>query len=443
MEMFHVEEFEKLRQGIERLLSAREGPFTNATSSDEYRKFINAVDMTGSMKLGVVVRGRKGRFFFGDPFGELPRLPHEVKSINLELHKVLPSTLVVAMDVYLTDEATESLLKVQSNRYLSKLWFYKLFPRGQAGGGYSRTGSRIEMRKEVLNWLNQFRSKVEEAIEPYLNGYFSQNSTERIAKLPAVEIFTLTGIPSNKEAFNNWRIESRQWYKSFGFRFRSDAYRNDNLLLLMPQDDVETHRRAAYRLVILKEPDLSSIEKEGPGVSKTEAIIESIQETLDDLLPGIVLLQLIESIQSKVEELREKVFGTIKSRYKLRAYSKLNKAILHISLLLDIFASEFEDWRRVMSMQSGNFIKIRSRPAENDESTFISEKLGHLKDKIPQLRKEVSHIRTWFSEHLATRNLEAVYWLTFIATIAALVGLANWSIIQDLLSYFWKLITHK
>lgn len=114
-ELFHINELEKFQSGLERL-------FPDLRDVSYYQDFIreSAGDILGggSVSVGTVVRKRQGPSIsgmFSDP--EMPRLPEEVKRVDIWLHKILPSALVVSMDVHLNERATQQLMRMQSKRY--------------------------------------------------------------------------------------------------------------------------------------------------------------------------------------------------------------------------------------------------------------------------------------------------------------------------------------
>jgi len=92
VEMFHIEDFEGLKESMIQLIPALEGEYWNKDFSDDFKHYAENVFVgVQGKKLGVIVHKQKGKNFFAQPLREIAELPKEVEYISIQLHKVLPS----------------------------------------------------------------------------------------------------------------------------------------------------------------------------------------------------------------------------------------------------------------------------------------------------------------------------------------------------------------
>ena len=138
VEVFHLEEFDKLRDGLIRLLPELASEVSVKNFADEFERRADSMSGTSSQVLGYLVRDKKALFLGFSPFRQIRELPPEIRSIKVELFKILPAVFAVTFDVHLTDEATARLVSLQDRRYLPTTRFERLIPwRAWEGGRLS------------------------------------------------------------------------------------------------------------------------------------------------------------------------------------------------------------------------------------------------------------------------------------------------------------------
>jgi len=306
IEMFHIEDCDQLMEGLLHLF-----PSLNEDWRIEHRYFLSffrhqagRISRSAYLNLGHIVREREGRLFAGS-YREMSELPAEVDYIGVWLHKILPSVFVVTLDVHLTDGATQRLLELQNRYYLPKIRFKKLVPWGTTGFGYSAIPAEVVMRQEILGWLKRLRGKVEACIKPFVSGYFMQQSSDKIARLPVIEVYALRGIPEGKEPLNAWMKTARGWWESLGFSFYGYNTYSDGKILFVTQDtDLDDGlSKSAHRLVVLWKPYLASISTEGFGRDEG-AVAHHTEYKLTAMLPIIAVSEFLEFSQRNIEKLR-------------------------------------------------------------------------------------------------------------------------------------------
>lgn len=447
IEIFHVEEFDKLQEGLIRLLPSLQDDFINKEFPTKFKHFIESITSGGWQNLGFICRESKGGLLLSKPSREIRYLPPEVDYIDIAIHKTLPSVVEITLDVHLTLEATKHLLELQEKHYLSRIRLRSLFPWKMKG--YSEEHVNSIITQQILAWVNNLRVNVELCIRPYIKGYFMQQSIGKKPCLPAIEVYGMKGLPEGEEALDTLRNDSWGWLNSLGFNFYYDIYGNGKSLFVWSNTN-STDNCTPHRLIVLWESYLKTVESE-LYCGEISAIVHNTIYVLDAILPCITVIEFLKTTQRNIEKLRMAVFGSMKlrpfSRYKLNRYIKLNNVVKQESMILERTSMEFNEQinsihYKMKTVEDMKVIKIN--PNVNEDKNLKDVSIKFVKFDINRLKKSLSLVTNSFSEYLSTRNMEVMYrlqlnifWLTIVVTIATIVGLlANWPIIKAFLNMF-------
>ncbi len=447
IELFTVEDFDKLQQGVLKL-------FPQLSETNSYRNFTTrfskqseTIQISSWQKLGYIYKDIEKRFIGPDIYQELPNLPNEVKFITVEVRHFLPSLIAVVFDVHLTEEASHKLNSLQRQFYFPETRFKNLIP-WKSWRGYSTTRSETLQKRELLNWVKNLQSEVEKCIEPYIKGYFMPRGKRKTARLPSIEVFSLKGCPKTKRSFDVWMKKAYRWLESYAINFNFNSYRNESLFFILRNED-EFWSTPANRLIILWERLVKTVSTDGFGDDEKSAIIHNTQEIiLEALVPCISILEFLKSIQKRIERLRKITFTKMISKKRLGSHINHYSEILQASMLLDRIALEFEQQKKLIQQQTedlGNLTLFRfGKPQKinNLSDDFINE----IEFKINLLDKYLSNLRTAFSDFVSIRNTKVTYrlqwivfWLSVIATIATIISaIASWSAIKQFLQDVFK-----
>ena len=107
-------------------------------------------------------------------------------------------------------------------------------------------------------------------------------------------------------------------------------------------------------------------------------------------------------------------------------------------MLLDRIAMEYGASKAWIAHEMGSLGGLQSiTPAPSGSRHALGKQMLDTIDfQLDLLRKYMGHITSWFSGHLATRNMLSMRRLTFIATLAAVLGvIANLDKIEKLLEW--------
>lgn len=426
IEMFHLEDFDKLRDGLYRLLPALKDDSLYRFSTDAFSQQADSIQGGGSGFLGYIIREKGNRWLGMDPYAVMPELPESVAFIKVEYIKMLPSVFLVTLDVNLTEAASRHLLRLQDRRYEPAPLFRSVLPWRAVRGGWSERPSESEMRIAILNWLQELRADVENAVKPYLSGYFARRLAKTFTRLPAIEVYGLKGGPQDLDTFHEWTNKERAWLDSLGFRFIFDAYGDDRVILTVPERD-DPELQMGYRLIALWESYIKSTSALGFGNDERRAISHRTTYLLRALSALIVLHEFLNVVQSNISKLRKITFGAMKRGKLLSRYMKLNITIQKESVLLDRISMEFEQQKGLIRHDALEIGELKSviPSLRAPEEHFAVTALGGLENRMRNLTKQVEHVKRSFSDFLSLQNMRAIYFLQRVVLIISIVAMTS------------------
>lgn len=432
-DVFQIEDFENLIQGIKRLFPDFEDDFLFGNRDLEFIRKATGISGGHRLNIGTLYRDAEG-MVFGYRARKMIELPEYVDFIDVELHKCLPSIFVMTYDVVLRNTATEKLIQLQNTYYYPEIQFRNLLPRGKSAGGYSTAFAEHVMRREIVKWLDTLRYQVEKILKSYLKGDFMLEVSEHITKLPAIEVYGFKNAPKTKTAQKNWLIATKDWLESFGFpRHHYDTYTNGKIMFLSIEKEeffsTTIIDRSVHRLMVMWKSYIGTINTNMYGNNESYAIVHSTQELLTAMLPAIVLLEIISRFQHKFEKIRRDVLSNIKPRnifgLYLLNYIKLSNDVFQASILYDRISKDFKQEQEYISRQLSEISDFKQidLAGSNISNQLDDGLLKEVKFRIGFLEEHVTFISNWISQFLSLRNLSVTYLLAVVAGITAFLGL--------------------
>jgi hypothetical protein len=430
VEIFHLEEFDELQRGLIHLFPSLERDVFERRFSEYFRSHADSINegIWHWPMFGYIYRDQKQRLIGPTNWRGMPELPAEIHYVTLSLLRLLPSMFVVSIDAHLTEEASRRLRQLNDRKYLPMVLFRNLLP-WRLRQGHTGNYPEIEMRRQTLGWLEELRGRVEVCLRPFLTGYFTRNGKQG-ARLPAIEVFALKGVPEEKEAFGTWIRDSRHWCDSFGLDPTLGAYGDERLLVVFPSGD-DWYGRSTYRLVARWAPYLRSVNTNLYEDEET-AVRYSTLDTLDALLPRVAITEFVNSIQGNIQTLRKISFRNMRNRKRLSAYIKVNAAIQRQSMLLERSTMEFEQQKKLFKRQMEDLSGLKDvslLSAARDSGDLAADTFQFIDYRVRILKEQLSHVSGSFSDFLALQNMRTanrlqryVFLLSIIAAIAAIVG---------------------
>lgn len=431
IEVFHLEDFDQLVKGLQRLFPNLEDSFLHGKFRSEFFQGTNKIHGGAWLNLGTIVRERKKRLFGGD-VRDLLSLPEEVDFISVELHQILPSMMVVLLDVHLTEIATHKLKELRSRVHYPKVRFRHLIPTGPVGGGFSRSSPDVEMRLAILKYLANLRSSVEMSLEPFVAGYFMRQKPINKIHLPAIEVYTLEGIPRIRSKLLKWIQDSRLWLRTIGFDFLSFEIYSNGKLFLIPWDEGGFYgdtTRLSHQLIISPKPYLKNINLDMYQGNKRFAIAHHTRDLLNGMLTYFSVYHIIVEFQKEFEKIRDVVFKSMKPErslgYWLGKYIALNNRVIRISMIHDRLSKELllEKNRILYDLRSLEELKTLEVIGKREPQSWSNILHESVEYRLNILKEHIAITSGWFTQYLALRNIAVTYMLAVIAGIAAIISI--------------------
>ncbi len=431
IELFHLEDFDQLRTGLNQLFPEFENKFGISNVSETITAFTDEIGPGGRAEVGTIRRGGKDAWFSVGLCCNMAELPVEVSYISLAIHKFLSSSVILTFDVHLTEIARQQVAELQNKYYLPVVKFRGLLPFGKGflhsvASPFSGASDQMEL------WQDDLRRRIEGCVSPYLKGYFLGEDATDTATLPAIEIFVLRGAPTVKKEFQEWRERGRRWWEWLGFRFSFDTYESERALFVWA--DKDSLRQAPHRLVIVADP-----------LSKEDNVDYRPRFVLRGLAAGIAVWELLNLMEDRVARLRKDVFvkrGVWGAPHRHVPISlQLSHQLRRESMLLDRVLNDFEQgasWIKILLAKDAGLEKMFAVLGKNPEP-LSNTILFSIRTRAERLRKHVGIINSYFADYLTGKNMEITFllqrrmlWLAIIATAATVLSaLPYWHTIQE------------
>ena len=436
IELFPIEDYTRMERGLRALFPG--DSFWGDRLADFNRTAIGLSNL-GNTMLGYVSREK---LFLPSEARVLKELPAEVDTIAIRLHKILPSAFAVTLDVSFTSSVTKQLRSLQSRCDLPMVKFRSWIPWGMRAISHSELPAETVHQQTVVAWLSELRGRIEGVLRPYVNGYFSGSRSVELPSLPAVEIFTIKGVPPKPEAFERWLDGASGWLNSLGatpIAISLYGFKSDDLLLLA-KSGIDSDASARLGFVL----DRNGTDNPDQGDLHLE-----VEEILDEALPFLVFTEFLDRTQVTIEELRRKVYVRLRGasgHRGLRVDFGLNRRIQRESMLLERFEVEMEQSAGFFRGHSLNKLhSIRTGDPAEGSPGLLDIFLERIKRHTQFIKKHLVLASDLFSDHLSWRNLDANYRLqrrlllwTVVVSVATIVGLVlpNWQAIKRFLENF-------
>ena len=435
-EIFLLEDTNRLKSGLSKLFPAIKSQTANSSLAGEISEFATGLSGGGWKTIGTIVREGK----FRTPrtssllFQRIPDLPPEVDFIGVELHKCLSSSTYLTFDVYLTAEAKAHLLRLHNQTYLANVRFGNLVPWRLLFGGWSEDSAWSCATDAIAEWLETIRNKIETVLRKYFVGVFLGSTTIEKPRLRAIEVFLLKGAPTKPDEFNKWLNKHLGWWTSLGFNFQRDIFCDEERAYVWPST-----RKA--RLT----PTHRFIARESDGLAGVQT-----KDTLNGLVVGLTLVELLKLIEKNIEMFREQAFR--KKSWRLKSSIRLNEKIQNEAMMLERIIMEFNQnkpWIEY-SMAGMSDYKSLSLHIQDDLRTTLVKGIEY---NARFLGEHLSFVKKQSDGYLATVNIAVMYrlqkrglWIAIFGAlftaVAAPIAIVETYKQWDKVKECWHLIWH-
>ncbi|MGO9405638.1 MAG: hypothetical protein ACLPVW_19445 [Terriglobales bacterium] len=433
IELFPAEEYDKLISGLRKLFP------TQRYGRDEIDRLGTTVPDLFEGRWSNIGTLCRGRLIGPSQIRIVPDLPKEIVSVGVSAHKILPSAVVLAFEVRMTEAATKELMALHNRKYLPAIRFHRWAPWRKHSWGSSESPAEWGMQDAILGWENGLHSGVERVVRPYLSGFFAR-SGRGASRLPAIDIFTVTGLPSGDDTEKRLQGTSA-WMDSLVLRSRASPlgdYAGKDLMFVWAKESDE-RPPVPYRFIEIY-PQLPADENDR---SHRDFLL---QENLDAALPYICFLEALSRVRQQLETLRIRVYRALARGSsvwgRLRTEMKLNDRLQEEAMFVSRLALELEDAKPWLEHEAGVLRELTRLVSLGDKKPYnlADALIRSLNFHLDRVRKHLDLVAKIFTDYVSRRNVAVMYGLqllilvlTVIATVAAGLGvLANWCQIQAL-----------
>lgn len=425
IEVFDASEFKNLKSGISKLFPENNDKYSSLNDHAE------TLTIQNWSKLGIIV-DTSTNCSFSSEATVIEKIPQYIKYISVSSQKILQSLYVVAFDFILDDEASHKLKELYNRKYLPELQCNKLFEVFR-GRGYSSTGSAKALRKNISNFTGNIELDAEKWVKGYLNGFHFRNNSKKRFKLPAIEMYTVTGNPSDVHDLNQWKEEAAYWFNSFNIPIQHIGNFSNGWADFIWNESqfVQYDYRSLTCLTVFDMPNADNSRN------------YLIEKELDGIASYIAITSYANGLKSFIEKWRLKILKSIKkSELKLKKsnikYSiKLKGKLMLIESLENEFAESLGWFKHFNEPLS----KFKNSLAIYQNSDLLCVMIKRIEEEIKHIKGHIKFNEHSLSDYIAMQNLNVMFTLqkrilclTWITVIVGFIGIVfNWDKIELLL----------
>lgn len=289
-EVIKVNECEKLEKGFDRLYEEKL-PVGNVLASpsdqDSYRHFIAQSKKAFLSMSGAWVRG-----FFSKSFADCHRegiiirpvreLPPGIDSLSFFLYQMIPSSIIVVVDVEFNSSVSDSLNNLFNANYTKRT------EKHENGTTSITFGDRVKS-EAIQDFLSELQCISESFVSKYFSGIFLSEKTEAQTKCPSLKLFSLQNIQftPNQELIK-WMQENRRFIDMLGYAaVPSWTYQFNNEYLLFKDAGFQRKEKPMYFSLLTSESLFSTPASFNGYATPLSAVKHKHEIGFDYLMPLI------------------------------------------------------------------------------------------------------------------------------------------------------------
>lgn len=353
-ELYFLEDFKKLEQNLFNIYAKQEKKFSLTDNISRCKEFINRAYENFSFGswanlCRISSESKKGKYissFVSTYFKDFPR---EFDYIQLGLHHILPSVIVVSFNIKIKEDINKEIETIINSKWLGKITFFSLLPwKLPWKFGYSCLGPRQEKEKVLYDYFQKLRGKAENFISKYFKGYFLSNRKDSTNPVcPSIEVFSISKISQGQKNIEKKPEPSSEFWYSLGFKwsFATEIFKTDNLLFFdIPPESFSPNY--TYRLLVEKK----GLDTKWYGGSIKGAIEEKASSFSLGYTNSIILLELCKKTMKQVLKLRSIIGKSIFSkRFSPRRFTRLLNLSENIDREIFILNRLFSEYEYIKS----------------------------------------------------------------------------------------------
>ncbi len=341
-------------------------------------------------------------------------LGENIRHIKISVFKVMPSTVVLQIKVYLDDKISEKINGI-IYKYHEEIRKSVETPRGEYTKIYSPENQK---EFQIYKFRKDLHKEAIEFLKKYFEGYFFELSKEDTPIVPSIDLFSLE-YPTKENDFLDWSAENIGFFQCFSTNIIPYfSFKYQNYLLCY-----ESKRSDEFNNYLIFANRKTSMEDMYPDVDV--AIEEKLNFCSFDL---IAIERWVKTQEGVVGELNSKISEEI-SKIQQNKFSKAletRKAVQKSVFSFQRFLVEYNEYGFIPDKFAFKSIKDKRNP-ERQVDLFESLKEG-IEMRINEINTLIDGFTRQYEAVLNLKNLEynknmqlRVLILTILIIVLALV----------------------
>lgn len=447
-DLYFLEDFAKLEHSVFNIFANQKKIIRQIREDDlgRCKEFINRA--SGYFSFGswqdlgwITSEDKMGKYASNFMVAYLRNFPKEFEHIEIQLHHVLPSLIIVSFNITFEKGINEKIESIINTRWKGKVIIASPLPWKY---GCSITSSKEEKATALYNYLKGLRGKAEDFLSKYFNGYFLSNKKSSSAPVcPSVDIFSISEISEKENDLDGAIKSNREFWHSLRFNWNNkySIFKTANLFFFSASYDSNNLSRP-YRLVIVKKGLNTKMYSSIESAAYQEAFYFLIGYT-----NSIVFFELCNKMMSHVGELRFRVGANVMEKRffpgRFTSLLRFNENIDKEMFVLNRVVSEYEDMRknRMAIWKSNQVDTVQLAKSQQKLSDVfldsIDRHLELIKKQYDTTGEAFKYYLSGLSSKVSYKLQRTVLWLTFILVVGVLVQIFL-ALPQEMQSKIWQ-----
>ncbi len=412
LELFTLEQFEMLNNGLDRLFS--ENPRLNRKNN--YRELLskrNKLYSWSSVHLPYASTERlKGKVLGDHAFHNLG---NNIQYLDFHLYKIMPSVVVLQIKVYLEDKVSEDVNKIIYQYFDEE----KVEHKSPKNSYTSIIHPEAIKRREIKKIQDKVKDEAISFLKRFFSGFFMNFYGEVKSIVPTIHLFSLS-YEKDQKKIHNWQLKNSGFIHVLG---ASNAPWNNYIFERYLFSEESDRDKDFENYVIFANRSL-------PFDDMYSSLDEDIEERIGycsfDILALLRYVQVQEQLVGKINNLVSKEVNEINNNNFGNAITSRKDILKHV-FAFQRFETEFNHY----NMGSDRFLFMSvfdpHRPNEKNNNMLKGTKKG-VEKRIKDINNLINGFTRQYETIIDLKNVEyskkmqdIVFWLTILIIVLTVV----------------------
>lgn len=334
-EIYFTEAYSKLEKGLDEIYGPGSNRF-NSKDVQDYKEFINetATSLTSiGAYINLPILHQINKNTFQSRTIAINKLPTEIRYIQLQLYKTLPSFIILSAQVIFEDPINAELDKIINGYYEGKVSLKSLRKKRF---GYSWSLPEKEKRQAIKSYIDKLQDRVEKVFSKHFEGFFLSAAH----KCPSLEVYTISKIDISDDLVH-WRTKDKDFWQIMGFEwpYQDLIFSGSPFTLFIDHGNKTT---SSHKLIA----NIGVMDAKNYG-SIDGSIIMETSYLISEYSRSFLFIEILNEFLNKAKYLNVAIENTVNEDPKkgFRKIIELSKEIFKSSMKTEKLINEFKDLR--------------------------------------------------------------------------------------------------